>query len=81
LPVEVATTCFGGGSSEAISASVPRPLKERIGLSVSIFRRNAQPSAASSWPSRTSGESRKAGSMSPRARITSASDIGVILLA
>ncbi len=56
LPLEVATTAAGRGSSAAITASVPRPLKERIGFSVSTFSRQAQPSASSSAPCRIAGE-------------------------
>ena len=48
FPVEVATTAFGMSLRPAKSASVPRPLKERIGLRVSTLSQSAQSRAASS---------------------------------
>jgi Lrp/AsnC family transcriptional regulator, leucine-responsive regulatory protein len=66
--------------SEAISASVPRPLKERIGFSVSIFSTRLQPNAASRAACRTTGEPRKIGSIRARTRAISLSVIGAMAL-
>src|SRR5437867_4241718 len=63
----VAHTRWGRPSSETARYSVPRPLKERIGLRVSTLTTRRQPSCCSSDSARNWGESRNTGSMTAAA--------------
>lgn len=67
LPAEAETIGVSSSSRLAIHQSVPRPLKERIGFSVSTFANSRNPSAALAAACSTSGESRNVESMAREA--------------